>query len=53
MNADMLAEEIFQLLHDEKLAMKLGKNGRRYVKTTFDWKKIAKKVVHIYEMVRN
>jgi len=53
MNAGMLAEEIFQLLHDEKLAMKLGKNGRRYVKTTFDWKKIAKKVVHIYEMVRN
>jgi len=52
MNATMLAEEILHLLHDEKLATKLGKNGRRYVKNRFEWKKIAKKVVHIYETVR-
>jgi len=52
MNANALAKEILHLLNDEKLAVKLGRNGRKHVEDRFDWKKIAKKVVHIYETVR-
>jgi glycosyltransferase involved in cell wall biosynthesis len=47
------ADKIIDLLNDEKLAKKIGTNGRKLVEEKYDWKKIVEKQIRIYkELVR-
>lgn len=48
---DGLAKETIKLLKNKKLAEKIGKAGRDYVETNFDWKVIGKLHDKIYEKV--
>lgn len=43
------ADKIIELLKDEKLAKKIGTNGRKLVEEKYDWKKIVEKQIRIYE----
>jgi glycosyltransferase involved in cell wall biosynthesis len=47
-DVNQLSEAIFHLLNDRKLAEKMGKNAREYVKKYFDWRIIAKKTLRVY-----
>jgi len=51
-NPDQLAARISKLLQDRKKTRDLGRAGRKRVLERFDWKKIAKRYVEIYESVQ-
>jgi glycosyltransferase involved in cell wall biosynthesis len=44
----MLAEAMLKVAHDDELAKKMGRNGRKDV---FSWKEIAMKSIQLYEQV--
>ena len=44
-----LAEAIIEILEDEMLAKKMGKNGRKLVEEKYMWEKIAAKLSDLYE----
>jgi glycosyltransferase involved in cell wall biosynthesis len=46
-----LASMLYRVLSDEKLAKKLGINGRNYILNNFGWDKIIGKYVQLYEEV--
>lgn len=46
---DDFTENILYILNDESLCNNLKKNGRELVEEKFDWRKIAEKVMTIYE----
>lgn len=46
-----LADRITMLLTDERLARRMGENGRRLMAHSFSWESIAKKAKGVYEEV--
>lgn len=46
-----LADKIYDLSGDVSLRNRMGKNGRRIVKDNFNWDKIAKKIIGIYDLL--
>jgi glycosyltransferase involved in cell wall biosynthesis len=46
-----LADTISTLIQDEQLRKKLGKNARKYVVDTYDWKILGKKIIDVYDKV--
>jgi glycosyltransferase involved in cell wall biosynthesis len=46
---DDFTKNILHILNDESLCSNLKRNGRELVEEKFDWKKIAEKVMTIYE----
>lgn len=48
-NPQSLAEYVNQLLNDQKLWKKLSINGKRFVKTNYDWQLISKELDEIYQ----
>lgn len=44
-----LASSIINLLEDEKLRKKMGEKGRRFVEEHLSWKKVARRLVEIYQ----
>ena len=52
-NPDQLATRISELLQDPKKRRNFGQAGRELVVERFDWRKIAKRYVEIYESVQN
>jgi glycosyltransferase involved in cell wall biosynthesis len=46
-----LASTLYRVLSDDKLAKKLGINGRNYILNNFGWDKIIGKYVQLYEEV--
>jgi len=44
-----LANAITQLLIDRSLAMRLAKEGRKFVKSNFDWSHLTRKFLDLYE----
>ncbi len=49
-NTDQLAKRIGELLSDRKKRRDLGRAGRGRVLEEYDWGKIVKKYVHVYEL---
>jgi len=49
--AKELAEKCLQLLEDEQLYQKIGKNGRELVEKQYTWKEIGKKLEEVYKSV--
>jgi len=48
-NSEQLIDKFSLLLEDEKLAKKMGINGRKFVEDTFNWELITKKFIKIVE----
>jgi len=48
-NIGSFAKQIAQLLEKRALATKLGKEARKLVENTYDWKIITQKLIKIYE----
>lgn len=48
-----LAEAVIMLYKNVELARTLGKNGRKCVEKKYNWKKEAKKLIALYERVKN
>lgn len=48
-NPELLANSITKLLKDEKLAGKMGKNGRKLVENYYNWDRIAKIIEKVYQ----
>jgi len=44
-----LAEALLTILKDEKLAIKMGNNGRKLVEEFYSWPKIARTILQLYE----
>ena len=49
-NPKKLAEAILKLLHNDELARKMGKNGR---KSVFPWREIATRSIQLYKQILN
>lgn len=47
-DAAALARGIVEVLTDEPLAARLGENGYRHIKESFDWDRIADRIVGLY-----
>jgi glycosyltransferase involved in cell wall biosynthesis len=45
------ADGVFQLMEDKSMRRELGENGRRRVKTEYDWRRIGEKLQGMYEAV--
>jgi glycosyltransferase involved in cell wall biosynthesis len=43
-----LAKAIDKLLKDEILRKEMGKEGRKWVKSKFNWEKISEEVIEVY-----
>lgn len=50
-NSEALANAIIKLLEDEKLARKMGENGRKLVEKKYTWEKIAEETEKVYHEV--
>jgi glycosyltransferase involved in cell wall biosynthesis len=50
-DASALADAIIQLLRDKGFAMRLAKEGRRFVTSNFDWSHLIRKFMDLYEEV--
>jgi len=50
-DVDALTSAIKLLLTDEKLAKKLGENGRRLVEARFTWDAVVKRILQVYNEV--
>jgi len=48
-DSDALANVIIKLLEDEKLARKMGENGRKLVEEKYTWDKVAAMTERVYE----
>jgi glycosyltransferase involved in cell wall biosynthesis len=48
-NVQSLANAIIQLLSDDKLGKRLGKEGRRFVLSNFDWSLLTDRFIDLYE----
>jgi glycosyltransferase involved in cell wall biosynthesis len=46
-----IADRCIQLLSDEKMAIKMGKDARIFVETNHSWDKISKKTQDLYNAV--
>jgi glycosyltransferase involved in cell wall biosynthesis len=46
-------DKIVKLYKDEELRIKLGIEGRNYVKGNYEWSKLALKLENVLEVVRN
>jgi len=46
-----LTEALLMILRDEKLATKMGSNGRKLVEEFYSWSKIARIILQLYEEV--
>jgi len=50
-DSEALANAIIKLLEDEKLARKMGENGRKLVEKKYTWEKIAEETEKVYHEV--
>lgn len=48
-NSQNIADAIYKIIINNKLAKNMGENGRKMVLDKFDWKKIAERILDIYE----
>jgi len=44
-----LAEALLTILRNEKLAIKMGSNGRKLVEEFYSWTKMARAILQLYE----
>jgi len=52
-NIGSFAEQIAYLLENRSLATRLGKEARKLVENTYDWKIITRKLIQVYERLLN
>lgn len=50
-NEEGIAEKCIQVLNDEKMAKKMGKDARKFVEENHSWDKISKKTEELYKSV--
>lgn len=50
-NAESLSKAILTLLSSERMALKMGKEGRKMVEEKFAWDKVGEKIVQVYKNV--
>jgi glycosyltransferase involved in cell wall biosynthesis len=50
-NEEGIAEKCIQVLNDEKMAKKIGKDARKFVEENHSWDKISKKTEELYKSV--
>ena len=46
---DELIQNLIRLLNDEKLRVKMGKEGRKRISTEFSWDRVIKKILNAYK----
>jgi glycosyltransferase involved in cell wall biosynthesis len=52
-NADDFTEKIMRLYEDESLQKELGENGKRFIEEEFCWEKTSKKLIQLYDQLKN
>jgi glycosyltransferase involved in cell wall biosynthesis len=52
-NADDFTEKIMRLYEDKFLQKELGENGKRFIEEEFCWEKTSKKLIQLYDQLKN
>ena len=52
-NSEDFIEKIMKLYEDESLQKELGENGKRFIEEEFCWEKTSKKLIQLYDQLKN
>mgnify|MGYP006129503367 CR=1 FL=1 len=52
-NIEEFVEKIMKLYKDDSLQKELGENGKRFIEEEFCWEKTSKKLIQLYDQLKN